>query len=138
MRRSCGAASRVANLLASDANDGGWRLLLEDLEPGDTARKRAFRGAEIGPCLRWLASFHATFLGVEPTGLWVEGTYWHLATRPDELVAIDEPDLRDAAPAIDARLRGARHRTLVGVSLSHVLIGVYVAFFLGLPMMTHR
>jgi CRP-like cAMP-binding protein len=32
----------------------------------------------------------------------------------------------------------ARQRTLVGVSLSHVLIGIYVAFFLGLPMMTHR
>lgn len=32
----------------------------------------------------------------------------------------------------------ARHRTLVGVSVSHVLIGVYVAFFLGLPMMAHR
>jgi CRP-like cAMP-binding protein len=32
----------------------------------------------------------------------------------------------------------ARQRTLVGVSLSHVLIGVYVAFFLGLPMMVHR
>jgi len=31
----------------------------------------------------------------------------------------------------------ARHRTLLGVSVSHVLIGVYVAFFLGLPLMVH-
>lgn len=109
----CGPSSRVANLLASEIGDDGWRLLLEDLEPGDTARKRAFRGSEIGPCLGWLASFHATFLGVEPSGLWEEGTYWHLATRPDELAAIDEPELRAAAPAIDARLRAARFRTLV-------------------------
>ncbi len=32
----------------------------------------------------------------------------------------------------------ARHRTLLGVSVSHVLIGVYVAFFLGLPLMVHQ
>jgi CRP-like cAMP-binding protein len=31
----------------------------------------------------------------------------------------------------------ARQRSLLGVSISHVLIGVYVAFFLGLPMMSH-
>lgn len=31
----------------------------------------------------------------------------------------------------------ARQRSLLGVSISHVLIGVYVAFFLGLPIMSH-
>jgi hypothetical protein len=31
----------------------------------------------------------------------------------------------------------ARQRSLVGVSISHILIGVYVAFFLGMPVMVH-
>lgn len=31
----------------------------------------------------------------------------------------------------------ARQRTLLGVSVSHILIGIYVAFFLGLPIMEH-
>ena len=41
------------------------------------------------------------------------GTYWHLATRPDELRALRDPALRRAAPALDERLNRARHQTLV-------------------------
>ena len=41
------------------------------------------------------------------------GTYWHLATRPDELQVIEDPRLREAAPLIDARLNACRHQTLV-------------------------
>lgn len=109
----CGPACRVAKSLAMRVDTGRWRLLLEDLEPADVLGARRVRGTDIRPCLRWLAAFHATFLGVEPRGLWEEGTYWHLATRPDELAQIDEPELREAAGAIDARLRAARFRTLV-------------------------
>ena len=32
-----------------------------------------------------LAELHARFLGEAPEGLWSEGSYWHLATRLDEL-----------------------------------------------------
>ncbi len=45
--------------------------------------------------------------------IWPTGTYWHLATRPDELAALPAGPLRDAAPLIDARLRGARWQTWV-------------------------
>ncbi|HEX6277446.1 MAG TPA: phosphotransferase, partial [Polyangiaceae bacterium] len=62
---------------------------------------------------RWLAAFHATFLGEPPESLWKVGTYWHLATRPDELSALAAPALRRAAPVLDERLNRARHRTLV-------------------------
>jgi aminoglycoside phosphotransferase (APT) family kinase protein len=63
--------------------------------------------------LRWLAQFHARFLGHPPEGLWKVGTYWHLATRPDELVAMKHGRLRQAAAAIDARLSAARYKTIV-------------------------
>ena len=52
-------------------------------------------------------------LGVAPVGLWDVGTYWHLATRPDEWHAIADPDLREAAPLIDQRLNECVWQTLV-------------------------
>ena len=70
------------------------------------------RGAEA--CLRWLACFHANFLGAEPEGLWQIGTYWHLATRQDEHRTMgDEFGLKRAAAALDQRLNSCRFRTLV-------------------------
>ena len=77
------------------------------------ARRRTASTQELDRCLAWLADFHATFLGVAPEGLWEEGTYWHLATRPDELAAIADPTLREAAPVLDARLSRSRFRTIV-------------------------
>lgn len=64
-------------------------------------------------CLRWLANFHALFLGVAPENLWPVGTYWHLETRPDELEAMDHPELKAAAGDIDRILSGCRFKTIV-------------------------
>jgi hypothetical protein len=99
-----------------DGQSGGeqWLLVLEDLDAaGFAERRRTPSAVEIDRCLRWLAAFHATFLGASPEGLWSTGTYWHLATRPDELAAIDEPALREAAPRIDRLLEACTFRTLV-------------------------
>ena len=41
------------------------------------------------------------------------GAYWHLATRPDELSATTDADLRKAAPRFDQRLNCCTHPTLV-------------------------
>ena len=48
-----------------------------------------------------------------PEGLWPVGTYWHLATRPDELAALDDGRLRRAAPILDAKLAAATFQTFV-------------------------
>ncbi|MFO0616277.1 MAG: phosphotransferase [Polyangiaceae bacterium] len=112
----CGATCRVAELLGSARRGEGWLLVLEDLEPAriePRTRWRGDRGPLVERCLAWLAAFHATFLGVEPEGLWAVGTYWHLATRPEELAAIEDVALREAAPVLDGRLDAARYKTLV-------------------------
>ncbi|MEM9018905.1 MAG: phosphotransferase, partial [Verrucomicrobiota bacterium] len=89
-------------------------LLLEDLDgAGYPQRLTSVSSAQIQSCLRWLAEFHATFLECEPSGLWENGTYWHLDTRPDELAALDDAPLRKAAGSIDAKLREAHFQTLV-------------------------
>ncbi len=110
----CAEDCRVPRAYLCEKSEEGFLLLLEDLDDaGFHARRSRVSTAELHACLEWLACFHATFLGRRPDGLWASGTYWHLATRPDELSALQNAALRAAAPRIDRRLRRARHRTLV-------------------------
>lgn len=103
-------ACRVPRAIAVRAERLRWMLLLEDLDaagfPGRNAR-------DLGPCIDWLAAFHARFLGQAPDELWNSGTYWHLATRPDELARTANHELREAAPLFDRALSSARFQTLV-------------------------
>ena len=78
----------------------------------DSRRHRPSR-LETEWCLSWLAGFHATFLGVKPEGLWKIGTYWHLATRQEELRKMRNERLRTAAPELDRKLNSAKFQTLV-------------------------
>ena len=89
-------------------------IVLEDLdEAGYALRKRTVQWADVENCLGWLAHFHASYMNAVPTGLWEVGTYWHLATRPQELASLHDDQLRDAAPAIDALLSDCQYQTLV-------------------------
>ncbi len=100
--------ARVARCLGAARLDDGWMFVLEDLDAAGFPRRRG----PIEPCLEWLARFHRHYAGVAPDGLWETGSYWHLETRQEELARV-EPALREAAPILDARLRDARHQTLV-------------------------
>jgi Ser/Thr protein kinase RdoA (MazF antagonist) len=110
----CAPECRVpaAVLLSSSAER--WLFVLEDLDAaGFPERRRRLAAHELALCLRWLARFHGTFMGASTEGLWKVGTYWHLATRPDELSRLPDGELRAAAPRIDERLNAARFKTLV-------------------------
>jgi hypothetical protein len=110
----CDSTCRIPALMGSRAAKDQWLFVLEDLDAaGFAERRRDPKGAELDLCLAWLASFHARFVGVAPEGLWKTGTYWHLATRPDELAAIDDAWLREAAPLLDRSLRACTFQTLV-------------------------
>jgi len=105
---------RTARCHAAECTDDGFRFLLEDLNAsGYAGRHQQLDDHQLHHCLRWLASFHATHLDVPPDGLWPNGTYWHLATRQDELAAMRDEELRAAAAPLDARLRACRYRTIV-------------------------
>lgn len=110
----CSNACRVPRFIAARASNGERLLILEDLDvAGYPERRRAGRSVDIDACLSWLAAFHATFVGAVPDGLWKVGTYWHLATRREELDAIDEHELREAASFLDRRLSGCTFSTFV-------------------------
>lgn len=100
--------------LAVNAGVSETVLVLTDLDAaGFDMRKNSVETQDIHGCLNWLASFHATFLDSKADGLWECGTYWHLDTRPDELAALNDSALRQAAPLIDQKLRQCRYQTLV-------------------------
>ncbi len=110
----CTSDFRAPRALGCVREDGEWLFVLEDLAASGFVRHTPFLSdRRLGVCLDWLAAFHAAFLDERPRGLWKVGTYWHLATRPDELRAMGRSPLRDAAAAIDRRLEQARHRTFV-------------------------
>ena len=110
----CGNACRVPRLLGFGEEGAEVLLVMEDLDAsGFSGRRQNVTWEELKACLGWLANFHATFLGVEPAGLWETGTYWHLGTRSEELEALDDAALKASAAAIDKKLSGARFQTLV-------------------------
>jgi len=110
----CGDDCRVPHCYRSETIDDEHIMIMEDLDAsGFSARKTQLDLHGVQLCLTWLANFHATFLRDEPSELWPVGSYWHLATRPDELAAMDDDALRDAAPIIDSMLSNCQFKTII-------------------------
>jgi len=111
---ACGESCRVPGQLALETRDDQVIMVMEDLDAsGYPERRHRVGQAELDACLSWLASFHATFMGERPDGLWATGTYWHLATRPDELDALEDGPLKAAASVLDERLANSPFQTFV-------------------------
>jgi len=110
----CTDACRVPGCYGSWSDGVESLFVLEDLDASGFPGRRGRLGDEdIADCLRWLAHLHGTFLHETPVGLWEVGTYWHLATRPDEFARMTNQRLKSQAHAIDRRLNAARFQTLV-------------------------
>lgn len=106
--------SYAPRLLFSDVNGNAILMVLEDLSALGYPQEQLT--ATLGQCrspLRWLAGFHATFLGVTDPQLWANGCYWHLATRQDEWHAMPDSPLKSRATGLDSALRNCRYQTLV-------------------------
>jgi Ecdysteroid kinase-like family len=110
----CDTQCRVPHCYLAQQIDDNCLIVLEDLDAaGYPLRKTQLEKPELLLCLQWLANFHGRFLGQAAEDLWPTGTYWHLATRPDEWAAMEESELKRAAQAIDNRLSSCRYQTLV-------------------------
>ncbi|MEM6691482.1 MAG: phosphotransferase [Planctomycetota bacterium] len=109
------ASCRVADCLLAESTEKGFLFILEDLDAsGFCGRRSMLMPNSMEGCLDWLAQFHAAFLGKDLESLWPVGTYWHLATRPDELKAMpDAHPLRTHALELDRALSNCRFRTVV-------------------------
>ncbi|MDV6252070.1 phosphotransferase [Vibrio sp. EA2] len=94
--------------------DNEWLIVMEDLaQAGFPKVMTKASKKHLRACLSWLAHFHARYIGVHNDQLWKTGTYWHLATRPDELEALGDKALKQAAIFIDRTLTEAKYQTIV-------------------------
>jgi aminoglycoside phosphotransferase (APT) family kinase protein len=109
----CNDACAVPAFIGSFSEGSDHWIILEDLDVHFPVRKQQLDLSEIKVCLKWLASFHGTFLGKKPTGLWDVGTYWHLETRPDELDNLEHQELKSKAHLIDELLNQCTYQTIV-------------------------
>ena len=111
---NCSSRSYVPRCYATHFEESEFLMVFEDLdESGYPSRISQATNTHLKSCLKWLAHFHATFLGKSPEGLWDTGTYWHLDTRPDELNVLQDQDLKRAAKAIDQKLKNCSFQTFV-------------------------
>ena len=104
----------TARCLDAFSDNGERFLVLEDLAERGLGRVLTHAAwSDVVAGLTWLARFHAHHLGDAGEGLWSEGSYWHLATRQDELRVIDGTRLHAFAGLFDARLRCGMYPTLI-------------------------
>ena len=109
----CDHNCRVAQMYANARDDDEWLFVLEDLDAAGYSARMTDSPLELERCLGWLAAFHARFMGMRIDALWEIGTYWHVATRRDELDAITDRKLRDRAEELAVVLDGAKFQTLL-------------------------
>lgn len=110
----CVNACRIPKWYAFEWQKDEFLMVFEDLDAaGFKGRKRNAAWNEIKVCLKWLANFHAAFMGEKPEKLWAQGTYWHLETRPNELKVMKDTALKGAAKAIDRKLNNCKFKTFV-------------------------
>jgi aminoglycoside phosphotransferase len=109
----CNDKCRIPQFIGSYAEENKQWIILEDLNPEFPLRKTQVDLAEIKVCLKWLANFHHTFLNHKPIDLWEIGTYWHLATRPDEWNKMEHKALKSKAQQIDNLLNNCQYQTIV-------------------------
>ena len=110
----CDQRCRISRCYGVQKTEQGMLLLLEDLDAtGWDQRYQNLTLIELKQCLRWLAAFHGRFLFEEPIHLWPVGSYWHLATRPDEWQAMADQPLKKWAKLIDEKLNQASFKTII-------------------------
>ncbi|WP_163132633.1 phosphotransferase [Agarivorans sp. Alg241-V36] len=112
--QDCDQHCYVPQLIDSSQLNGQQSIVLEDLQTlGYSEVKHEIDIEQAFVCIRWLAYFHARFLQRSASSLWAQGGYWHLATRPDELAAMAESPLKQAALAIDQSLQSSDYSCLI-------------------------
>jgi len=109
----CSYHCKTPQFLGSYSEGQNQWIILEDLNHVYPLRRYELNIQEVKACLKWLANFHGTFLMQSPKGLWEVGTYWHLATRPNEFEKMENLELRAKAHLIDKKLNQCKYQTLV-------------------------
>lgn len=111
--KQCTDLCKIPKLIGYFSQANKQYIVLEDLNKNYPLLKNKVTLNEIKVCLKWLANFHVKFLNQKPDRLWKVGTYWHLATRPDEFKKINHNTLKEKAHIIDGILNTCNYQTIV-------------------------
>jgi hypothetical protein len=110
----CDDSCRIPKAFAIENRGNEILIILEDLDSvGYSGRKHSITWEDMQACIKWLANFHAKFIGIEQSDLWEVGTYWHLATRPDEHKKMSSGELKEYAHLINQKLNNCKFKSLV-------------------------
>lgn len=105
---------RIPQGLKCFQKEDEWLIVMEDLSSIelsytiDNPSEKHLKAS-----LSWLANFHAKYMGAKSDFLWEIGTYWHLDTRPDELEALRDMELKNSARELDTILNNTRYQTFI-------------------------
>lgn len=69
--------------------------------------------SEIKAVISWLAKFHAHFLQINNQEGFERGGYWHLNTRPDEYIKMNDSMVKSCAHVINERLKNSDFQTII-------------------------
>jgi len=106
--------ANVAKSYATNTFNNETVIVLEDLACSDYVPLNSDSiDHQVKQSLNWLAQFHAQYLQVTPQKLWQTGSYWHLATRPDELAAMTDVNLKAQAHNINILLNRCEYQTII-------------------------
>ena len=105
---------RVPQGLMTFTSENESLIVMEDLSSlGFDCIVKEANKEHLKSSLRWLANFHACYMNTSSSSLWETGTYWHLDTRPDELEALEDEELKNYALEIDSILKNTKYQTIV-------------------------
>lgn len=105
---------RMPHCYHSEMDSDSILIILEDLNAaGFDVRHQSLKMKPLQGCIDWLAKLHAHFMNHSCENLWKSGSYWHLATRPDEWNRMEEGWLKSTAKRIDERLNDAEYQTII-------------------------
>lgn len=105
---------RIPHVYIGQRLEDGWVFVFENmLDSGFSMARKTYSERDIQGALKWLAGFHAAFMGSPGERLWKAGSYWNLASRETERAQICEPRLRACAAALDGALNHCRFKTLI-------------------------
>lgn len=105
---------RLPRLFCGQRLEDSWIFVMEDLlQAGFVAGRRSYSPADVHGALRFLARFHAEFLGDSGQGLWRHGSYWNLAARKADLPQMKNERLKRLASPLDSRINSAKYKTII-------------------------
>lgn len=104
---------RMPRYIAHQINEDERILIMEDLASSDFLPQSSISFQQAEAVVEWLANFHGSQMQHSSEGLWEKGSYWQVATRPEEWKVMKNQTLKENAFLIDEFLHETQYKTII-------------------------